>query len=1487
MDVANLSFSIDSSQAQGARRDLQELRQASSDASAQAKDLRANYASASNGLKEMAAANAELMRSMRENTSVLDQAIERIDRLQKSSRAFSDTARDMREVVQQMDGIARVFGSSAAGVENFSRAARQVGLDANDTVSALRRIQAAIEGVTAEGRASRSVLESYGVSVAGMGRDDAGQVLRAFAGRARATQDDPLTRFDMATLGISGPDAMARLDNDRFKSTAQRERERLVADQAAQAAPRRNAAISAMDDLDKRRQQLTDLDTEWGAGFSRPFGQSDADRLAALQGRQTEGLARGEVPFSQTFGGRLANAAERSAGQVTPFWRNPLTWAVQRTTAPLGQMVEDYQGSALYQANAATIDAQYQEDRFREGGMMPLRSMLGWATRRARLAFGDSSVDSEVTGDRPIEMGFGGAAVPMLRPDRRPVNPRTAGYSRETEELAMLGQLTPAQEMLRRVYGQAGQEFGLNTAGWDGMTPDQIWARDPGSRAGQGGFLPEQRDAITRRIQVSDAARNETFGIRLADYRDQRDAWRSGAQEGGYAGGERAAYQAEAEARAKGELMTTEQRLLRVRMEMAEFDDRRALRGEQATQQLRDQTKATTEYAEVLSQMVRSGADPITAAAAAQRAQATAAAAAQPGSPDADTRLQTSFEQSYAQASQQAAELARQVTAAEDAAYTAATGRLRVRSEETAVIERHRELHDALARAEALSGQARETALTRLREISAELERQRERMVEMRDIELTYRGANTAFRDANQAALIARGSPGGPPALPGQVGGLAAIGQEGAVTRDALRLYGDRPEIAAIQDPQLRAEAATGLMTPAQRQASESAWSQGGVTPQGAMAAALRVQIARLRADPNPANRAGNARRIADLEGQIAQLPPGQRELMSNAAGLEAGAAAAGASEGTLLQSRNALTIARGMRDWAQGDGRGMPESAVGDSMDARRSRLYGRDLLEASADAAGRMRAGTLSEGDSSDFVLQEMARRAANALEQFSRAADSAAISLEESGERVRAGSSYERDVLRAEQATRPEQARLRALAEQAQTPAERQELIAAANALPTRARQMTASQARERFADENRQAGWQQDDAEFEAANWWRSSWSLRREVAVRQTRRRVQDTYGDSISEDEREGLVQRSGQVAQYSEINRITQATREAFLGMNQAASAALEQIILRGGTARQVMSSLLASMASMGLRSAVGTGMNMAFDWLGSYVFGGGGGGIKGLGSVGGAGAIGTAAAAAVGLVTEAGAVARHYAVGGEAEGLREGIVDRATTFRMRDGGMGLAGEAGTEAVFDLVPRGDGSRGVRLIGADGRSISGQAAGITRDGGRLAVVPGRGFAVGGDDDGAQGIFPLVQGEGGRYGVAIAGRSGTATITRDRDGRMGILAEGPMRHFAAGGSTDAAASPMMAAAAAVLAIDPAKGGVAPSRQAAPASGGGMAINQNLTLNLQAPSGGGGQQGSPSPEVMRMIGDQMRRMAREGAEEAIANQTRLGNMLNPVF
>jgi hypothetical protein len=227
---------------------------------------------------------------------------------------------------------------------------------------------------------------------------------------------------------------------------------------------------------------------------------------------------------------------------------------------------------------------------------------------------------------------------------------------------------------------------------------------------------------------------------------------------------------------------------------------------------------------------------------------------------------------------------------------------------------------------------------------------------------------------------------------------------------------------------------------------------------------------------------------------------------------------------------------------------------------------------------------------------------------------------------------------------------------------------------------------------FQSEQRGLNYQEQDAEFQADGWWMSGGRRQRELAERRAARDMRDRLGMTEESPGWQERIDQVGRIANYSEIARQNQLIRDSFLQVGNAAGTALDQIILKGGNARQVMAALMASLASSAVRLGTNRLFEFGLDALGA--------GARSAGLLGGS----TAAMNGVQVYSSAASVGPFLPVaqggmfgpGGVYPMAQGGSLLRSATYLpMANGGTALGGEAGPEAILPLGRDSSGRLGV------------------------------------------------------------------------------------------------------------------------------------------------------------------------------------------------
>jgi hypothetical protein len=237
-------------------------------------------------------------------------------------------------------------------------------------------------------------------------------------------------------------------------------------------------------------------------------------------------------------------------------------------------------------------------------------------------------------------------------------------------------------------------------------------------------------------------------------------------------------------------------------------------------------------------------------------------------------------------------------------------------------------------------------------------------------------------------------------------------------------------------------------------------------------------------------------------------------------------------------------------------------------------------------------------------------------------------------------------------------------------------------------------------------------------------------MARATALYEEDRRLREE-NPNMPEDERQRRFAQINRVSDLDQMTRQANALRESFYQMGSVASNALEQIILRGGNATQVLSAMLSQFASILMRRGMNMLMESGMDYIGGSLFGkgggGGGGGVLGfIGSMLGLGSYGGGGGGSYGygsmLMGETGGVGHMYAQGGvignygPIKHMAQGdLVDRMRLMPMASGGTAMLGEAGPEAVFPLTRLPSGKLGIS--GAGGGAVNQFNVEVKVDGG--------------------------------------------------------------------------------------------------------------------------------------------------------------------------
>ena len=356
-DLATLGFGVDSSQVEQARRSLDGLRGSAEQASRAHREFALQQASSTAAQQALAQSTATLSKEVEGSGTALDALIAKLASTRDMLRASSDAMKEFTTVRLQVDALGKSFGVTSQGIEAYYRQAQQLQFSTPQTVTSLQRITDALANQTAAGQQVRRVLQDYGVSLAGLGINDADKALQRFTERM-ATFADSAQKFRSASL-VLGPmdaDQYQRINEPDYVSiekrkeqVKQQQTDALLGDRA------RNASLITRR-VERTDAELADARTAKSSSFS-------SDMIA--NARNSIGL--------QTGTGYGSNAEELSIRHYlaahpkgTGDNNNDFKPAgpVARPSGDRGSMgLFEYLNSGKYGANKVEIDARYLEDK--------------------------------------------------------------------------------------------------------------------------------------------------------------------------------------------------------------------------------------------------------------------------------------------------------------------------------------------------------------------------------------------------------------------------------------------------------------------------------------------------------------------------------------------------------------------------------------------------------------------------------------------------------------------------------------------------------------------------------------------------------------------------------------------------------------------------------------------------------------------------------------------------------------------------------------------------------------------------------------------------------------------------------------------------------------------------------------------------------------------------------------------------------------------
>ncbi|RVT96246.1 hypothetical protein EOD42_14130 [Rhodovarius crocodyli] len=364
---------------------------------------------------------------------------------------------------------------------------------------------------------------------------------------------------------------------------------------------------------------------------------------------------------------------------------------------------------------------------------------------------------------------------------------------------------------------------------------------------------------------------------------------------------------------------------------------------------------------------------------------------------------------------------------------------------------------------------------------------------------------------------------------------------------------------------------------------------------------------------------------------------------------------------------------------------------------------LYGRQYGARAMDFSARSQAERLSqnslEGSFDSFLRDASSSERRGIMQQFDRTLLDAIRAYREQTEALTAATPLERELIQARQRQLREETQLRGAMQGASL--EEQRALRARLAVlgigsaeggglyERQAQSRSQFQLRADLTMQQRTL----DNREEDAAPWWYTS--NNREAYANRSRavRTAREAGGTE------EDILRASNLADRGSEMQRMlreTEQLRQAFVGMGQAGAQALEQLILRGGNAREIFAQLTAQVASTFFRQASSKWGEQLFEYVGGSMFGSGSSGSRAPAGDSSSGSSGSS-----GLWSFFRSIL-PFAQGGMTDGTGQ-VVEHATMFALPSGGRALAGEAGDgDAILPLRRMANGSLGVASSGGGG-----------------------------------------------------------------------------------------------------------------------------------------------------------------------------------------
>jgi hypothetical protein len=1359
MDLASLSFSIDSSQAVKAKDDLDKLRGSSVDATDQALRLTRAFL---DGKDPLAAYRAELalMDTSMRNVGVGIDAL--VDRVRLMGATFSGAVGPTKEFSQamgQLQAAAAMFDSSTRALEQFVRTTREFGVSSQEMQRGLERIQAALQGIGTEGQRARDILRNYGVNLAGRGPNDAAAVYREFVESARNFRMDVNTYDDYrSVVGNLSIQSFAGLRDPAFRTTAQRQRELDASEQAGQVAALREQAFTIGRGTNRWQNQLADLEAEYGGtardrafniatfGLGGVFQSADA-RRAELEQRRASGVMgntayyRNRAPEGQGFDSAYLADVDAMFGSLA--MRQGLGFG-GRLLALGGDVARasmqfDWLGSDVFSANRDVIGAMYRDERAREGlipnlfGDNALYRRIGREVNNFNRQYVAPPMSERSAVNRLVSYGAETDVLNLLRPEA--TDPEaTALRQLYRDALQAAGRTVPEADRmpiteLERQFSAPELEIVRNRrSALDARTVDQMLGVGP-SMTAPGGREPfamaRRRDGLARFGYSLDGVDVGAPGSENATW--DREAERS-----------RQIAQIVADAEAKALEPLDRKRLIKERI--AELDRQEADRAAEAVSRSNRDTQQAQNLLNFINQSQSLIGDP-------------AAFGGEIRGFMANEQAQGSPKQAQILLRTQANQLIRGLEGRQTQS-SAALGR----AEEMRAL-----LEGGASQYEADREMAIRDQLRPMREIASQLDEEIGKRSELLELiertEKTLREMSNAQRqqflgneNTTLNAATAR--------LTADRARLAALQNDPETRRREDRIIAE----ARARDPDLRDRSGPDILNilrssnngqryrdyagfADQRFGLESdrrfsdyleqsqiaignssryrAYLGGGNQGQDNLYAAA-MMILEAGRDPTQQFGVGNVinRRMRMAGGasafDIISTPsqfepwatrqpelralmedpnsPAMRAALDRWMAIRAGEAPDPSNGATHFLNPSVVRSRTGgsLPGFAQGQPTAVigPHSYYGGNFRMPERRTVEGATVDASLDAAAAefRRNNPANPAREAEYLNIEVMRRASEALDRLATNAARAGDQLSQMEAQARM-TPAERAEAQALQGIEPDVRTLRALRDRATDPAAQVQIDAEIAAAQQGARDTARRRLGVNFIAEERGINNQLTDAEFMADSWWMSGERRQREFTRQREARRMREEFGMDENSPGWNERLDKVGRIAEYNEIARQNQMIRDSFLQIGNAAGTALDQIILKGGNARQVMAALLSSMASNFVRLGFNQLFSTGLDGAGSL--------FRSLFSGGTNAAVSTSAtnaALASGAMDSSGALL-PFAQGGA-------LIRSPTYFPMANGGTALAGEAGQEAIFPLARDSRGRLGLVGGGGGGTNIT-------------------------------------------------------------------------------------------------------------------------------------------------------------------------------------